>query len=155
MSRSKLEDALYESMRLLSMSERGFPMPAREFHPFWCCEHTKVEHEDRGDVPWCLGCLLARRVRVLRHEYRKGRNWRCDFAWPELRLIVEVEGGVYTQGRHVRPSGFTKDIEKYNAIAAAGWTLQRFSRREVTSGEALNVIQRVIDEIKAVEESRP
>ena len=132
MSESKLEAELYESMRLLSMTEQGFPMPVREYHPMWCCEHLKRTHD-------VLGMKLG-------HRYWRGRAWRCDFAWPDRRLIVEVEGGVYTQGRHVRPSGFTKDLEKYNALTEAGWKVLRFSRREVTSGEALNVIQRVLNE---------
>ena len=146
-SESKLEAELYESMRLLSMTEQGFPMPEREYRPLWCCQHRKGVHETffktdpRGHCRMC--CMLDA---ACAHEYRRARNWRCDFAWPDRRLIVEVEGGVYTQGRHVRPSGFTKDLEKYNALTEAGWKVLRFSRREVTSGEALNVIQRVLNE---------
>ena len=112
-SESKLEAELYESMRLLSMTEQGFPMPVREMHPFWCCEHQKRYHLHDGS-DWCGGCLVedpGSRGHI--HDYRHGRNWRCDFAWPDRRLIVEVEGGVYSQGRHTRPSGFTKDLEKF------------------------------------------
>lgn len=160
-SRSKLEDSLYESMRMLSMTEIGFPMPVRELHPFWCCEHDKSQHgfaidgdgHPMTNVSVCRGCLRPyldeqiewddARERSF-HAYSKPRKWRCDFAWPDLHLIVEVEGGVYTQGRHTRPSGFVKDIEKYNALTEAGWKVLRFSRREVKSGEALNVIERVL-----------
>lgn len=141
MSKSALEGELLFAMRAVKL-----PEPVRELHPFWCCEHTKREHErppkwDRvaGTPGICGGCGT-------RHAYAKGRGWKCDFAWPNRRLIVEVEGGVYTQGRHTRPSGFVKDIEKYNALTEAGWKVLRFSRREVKSGEALNVIERVLKE---------
>lgn len=148
MSRSKLEEDLYESMRLLSMTEHGFPMPVREYHVDWCCEHPKKAHKTVFTVRPMVHCYECHdEDGPCLHSYEHGRNWRCDFAWPDLRLIVEVEGGLYTQGRHVRPSGFTKDLQKYNEIAAAGWKLLRFSRREVTSGEALNVIRRVIEEV--------
>ena len=30
------------------------------------------------------------------------RRWRFDFRWPGHMLAVEVEGGVYTNGRHNR-----------------------------------------------------
>lgn len=157
MSESKLEAELYESMRLLSMTEQGFPMPEREMHPFWCCEHTKRQHS-RSLHCFACGCPVFDGARGKHergdrcaHEYRHERDWRCDFVWPDLRLIVEVEGGVWTQGRHTRGSGFTKDIEKYNSLTAAGWKVLRFGRREVTSGEALNVITKAL----AVEESRP
>ena len=117
--------------------------------PFLCCRHRIKDHtgdfhriREPGDSRrfwFCTACGYS-------HERVRGRKWRCDFAWPDRRLIVEVEGGVYTQGRHTRGSGFTKDLEKYNALTEAGWKVLRFSRREVTSGEALNVIQRVLND---------
>ena len=141
-SKSALEESLLFAMRAVKL-----PEPVRELHPFWCCEHTKREHKTYtdGSGEWCRRCFFDA-VEGDQHEYCHGRSWKCDFAWPDRRLIVEVEGGVYTQGRHVRPSGFTKDLEKYNALTEAGWKVLRFSRREVTSGEALNVIQRVLNE---------
>lgn len=143
MSESKLEAELYESMRLLSMTEQGFPMPEREYRPMWkCCQHPKGDHRYGGRT-YCVGCHGRS------HELDHGRNWRCDFVWPELRLIVEVEGGVYTQGRHTRGSGYTKDTVKYNALVNAGWNLQRFTGEQVKSGEALNRICQVISEIGA------
>ena len=152
MSDSKLEAQLYESMRLYAMSERGqgFPMPVREMHPFWCCEHPRIEHRVATYEPRsrCYACGPTEYPG--RHVFKRGRKWRCDFVWPDLRLIVEVEGGVYSQGRHTRGSGYTKDVEKYNAIVNAGWNLQRFTGEQVRSGEALNRICEVINEIVAV-----
>jgi len=55
------------------------------------------------------------------------RRWRFDFAWPEQRVAVEIEGGVWSRGRHVTPQGFLKDLEKYNAAAALGWSVLRFA----------------------------
>lgn len=151
MSRSKLEDALYEAMRLQSMTEQGFPMPERELHPLWCCEHKKNAHDNPRYCAPPLECGACEGEAAV-HEYEKPRDWRCDFVWPSLRLIVEVEGGVWTQGRHTRGSGFTKDTIKYNALVNAGWNLQRFTGEQVRSGEALNRICQVISEL---EESRP
>lgn len=53
------------------------------------------------------------------------RRWRFDFAIPNRRVAVEVEGGVWAYGRHNRAAGFLKDMEKYNAAAARGWRLLR------------------------------
>lgn len=147
MSKSALEESLLFAMRAV-----GLPEPVRELHPFWCCEHTKREHSRLWHCLSC-GCPVFNGTERKHkqgdrcaHWYSHGRNWRVDFAWPDRRLIVEVEGGVYTGGRHTRPSGFVKDIEKYNALTEAGWKVLRFSRREVKSGEALNVIERVLKE---------
>lgn len=56
---------------------------------------------------------------------RPDREWRFDFAWPDRGIALEVEGGIYTRGRHVRPKGFLKDMEKYNSAAARGWLVFR------------------------------
>ena len=62
---------------------------------------------------------------VFEHQFHPQRKWRFDIAWPHHRLALEVEGGVWTQGRHTRGSGFVRDMEKYNAAAALGWRLLR------------------------------
>lgn len=60
-------------------------------------------------------------------QFHHERQWRADFAWPspDHMVILEVEGGTWTQGRHTRGSGFRADVEKYNAAAAAGYRLLR------------------------------
>ena len=75
------------------------------------------------------------------------RLWRTDFAWPEQRLIVEVEGGVWRQGRHQRPLGFQQDIEKYNTLTVRGWRVLRFTREEIHDGSALRFIEAALDNV--------
>lgn len=72
------------------------------------------------------------------------RGWRFDYAWPALRLAVEVEGGVFTEGRHNRPIGFIRDTHKYNAAAIQGWCLLRYTLVEIRSGKAAEEIALVI-----------
>ena len=47
----------------------------------------------------------------LQREYRFAppRRWRADFAWPQARLLVEIEGGLWKRGRHLTPQGFAAD----------------------------------------------
>jgi very-short-patch-repair endonuclease len=54
-----------------------------------------------------------------------------DFAWPEQKVAVEIEGGVFSGGRHTRGAGFVADCDKYNALAAAGWRLFRFTEKHL------------------------
>lgn len=68
------------------------------------------------------------------------RRWRFDLAFPEKKIAVEVEGGIYIQGRHSRGAAFEKDCEKYNRAAMMGWTVLRFGPKAVRSGDAANTI---------------
>lgn len=64
------------------------------------------------------------------HRFDASRQWRFDFAWPALHLAVEIEGGVFTGGRHTRGAGFVSDMEKYNAAALAGWLVLRYTPQQ-------------------------
>lgn len=68
-------------------------------------------------------------------EYRFAppRRWRFDFCWVAARLAVELEGGVWSGGRHTRPSGYESDLEKYNTAIVEGWRVLRCSSRMLDS----------------------
>lgn len=79
---------------------------------------------------------------VLEHHFCDSRRWRSDFAFPEYRLLIEVEGGIHSQGRHTRGKGFERDCEKYNEAAILGWTVLRFPSRWCLDGRALDTFRR-------------
>ena len=63
------------------------------------------------------------------------RKWRFDFAWPEHKFAVEVEGLIYGPGRHQSIEGFAKDGEKYEAAMLLGWTVYRVPGPWIMSGD--------------------
>lgn len=75
------------------------------------------------------------------YKFHATRRWRFDYAIPHLKLAIEVEGGIWTQGRHTRGAGFLGDMEKYNAAAAAGWTLYRTTPKKLMSAETFDMIK--------------
>jgi very-short-patch-repair endonuclease len=83
---------------------------------------------------------------VTEHRFHVERKWRFDFAWPDLKVAVEVEGGIWTGGRHTRGAGFLKDMEKYNHAAAAGWCVLRCTPTTLMSGPMLDLLARVLGE---------
>lgn len=163
MSESRLERDLAGQLDLLSRSGTWpFPAPVRELHFDWCCEHPKAVHA-RGKKPtvtfdWCLPCdmiaferaaiwmdepddIAYEAGKVAQHPFKHGRAWRFDFAWPAQKVAVECDGGTRSGGRHVRPLGYEADRAKDNAAVLKGWRVLHVTQREITSGEALRIIE--------------
>jgi hypothetical protein len=78
-------------------------------------------------------------------QFHPERKWRFDMAWPERKIALEVEGGVFSKGRHTRPSGFIGDCEKYNEAALLGWRVFRMPGPWIGSGEALSMIEKAFN----------
>ena len=82
------------------------------------------------------------------------RDWRADFAVPEHRLLVEIEGGAWSGGRHTRGRGFADDLRKYDAAARLGWTIYRCDPAMVQAGHAIETV-RILLRLKRMTSSRP
>lgn len=74
------------------------------------------------------------------------RQWRFDFAWPAEKVAVEIEGGIWTRGRHSRGKGMESDMRKYNRAASLGWIVLRGSGAMVQSGELLAAAKAVLQQ---------
>lgn len=89
-----------------------------------------------------LHIRAARLAEPLReYRFHPERRWRFDVAWPERMLAIEVDGGVWTGGRHTTGQGFTNDCEKLNHAALLGWRVLRFTPGMIQSGIALQMIE--------------
>ncbi len=75
------------------------------------------------------------------HRFCAGRKWRFDFAVPEKRLAIDLEGGIWTGGSHTRGGRFNSDAEKYNAAALLGWKVVRFTVNMITRAQIEPVIE--------------
>jgi very-short-patch-repair endonuclease len=81
---------------------------------------------------------------VREYRFHPLRKWAFDLCYPEHRLAVEIEGGVYVLGRHVRPKGYRNDCEKYSEAAVLGWRIIRVTPDMVESGLAVDLIRRAL-----------
>ncbi len=72
------------------------------------------------------------------------RQWRADFHITGTKILVEVEGGIWTGGRHTRGKGFIHDMEKYNAATVLGYQVLRFSTEQVKNGLAVQQIEKMM-----------
>ena len=85
-------------------------------------------------------------VPVREHKFHPTRRWRFDLAFLESKLAIEVEGGIWTYGRHNRAISFIKDMEKYNEACLLGWNLLRFTTDMVKKGESIKIISKFFEE---------
>lgn len=81
---------------------------------------------------------------VKEFKFHPKRRWRFDYAIPEHRIALEVEGGVWTGGRHTRPQGFLGDIEKYNTATLMGWRVFRTTPDDLLRTATLNLLKSAI-----------
>lgn len=86
-----------------------------------------------------LGVECVREYRF--HPYRL---WRFDYAIPDLRIAIEIDGGVWINGRHNRASGYLGDMEKFNAAATLGWVVLKFTPQEQYTRKAFDLITATI-----------
>jgi hypothetical protein len=77
-------------------------------------------------------------------QFHSTRRWRFDYAWPQYRVALEIEGGVFTGGRHTSGAGFVKDAEKYNYAACMGWAIIRCMPRTLCTGDTMAFIKQAI-----------
>jgi hypothetical protein len=84
----------------------------------------------------------------LEKEYKfcPSRDWRADYRTGNL--LIELEGGVYSGGRHTRPKGFVEDCFKYNTAVLLGYRLIRIATGMATP----QYLQQIIEGTNASEE---
>lgn len=89
-----------------------------------------VEVADRADSRAerrLIGLLRRARVDGFERAVPFGR-WTIDLAFPRQRVAIEFDGWAFHSG----PDRFQNDRTKGNALVAAGWTVLRFTWRDLT-----------------------
>lgn len=113
-------------------------------------ERAKAERE-------ALELAMLQQIKALRldagmhRQYRfdPRRYWAADFAWPDRRLMLEIDGGVFTQGGHNRGTGYTKDRERDAEATLAGWRVFRATGEQVHKGMAADWLVRAFTGVPA------
>ena len=81
-------------------------------------------------------------------EYRKSvessrcRKWIADLAWPEAKVIVELQGGVWFKGQsgHGNAKGLLRDYAKAVTAQAGGWLFFPLAAPQIKEDHYLDLI---------------
>ena len=79
------------------------------------------------------------------YKFHPTRKWRFDAAWSHAKIALEIEGGIWIQGRHNRPSGYLRDVDKYNEAGILGWHIFRVTPQQVKNGQAIVLLERIFE----------
>jgi hypothetical protein len=79
------------------------------------------------------------------HEFAKPvRPWKFDFAWPGLKVALELEGGAFAGGRHTSGAGYRDDCAKYSEAALRGWLVLRVLTSDAHKPRSLGLVYRAM-----------
>lgn len=107
---------------------------------------TRVGASKASEGEEILGLQLKALNIAFEREFRfcSTRRWRADFHLIGKMILVEVEGGVWSNGRHTRGKGYIADMEKYNTAQNLGYRVLRFETAQVKSGMAIRQIEEAV-----------
>ena len=105
--------------------------------------------EQKFQLTWDARCLErsdvdeSRMVLIPELQFAKplGRKFRFDFAHASSRTAIEIQGGVYNRGAHVRPEGYRNDCEKALIARELMWTTVALTTDMITD----LYVDRIID----------
>jgi very-short-patch-repair endonuclease len=78
------------------------------------------------------------------YPFSPPRKFRFDFAHPEAKIAIELQGGLWTNGRHNRGSGLLSEHEKLNLAASHGWRVFFLNSETVNELGIYDVIAQTI-----------
>lgn len=86
---------------------------------------------------------------VFEYEFCMSRKWRFDLCWPDRKVALECQGGIWKQGRHTRGAALLKEWEKLNMAAICGWRILYCQPADLCTMATLRLIRLALfEEIK-------
>lgn len=90
-------------------------------------------------------CKSDLKIEVVKeYMFHPTRKWRFDFAIPAYKIAIEIDGGVWTNGRHTRPQGYLNDLEKFNEASVLGWIILKFTPGQQYKRKTFEIIAATI-----------
>lgn len=77
---------------------------------------------------------------ILEYKFHSTRKWRFDIAYKKAKMAIEIQGGVWVYGAHVRPKTYINDCEKLNEAQNDGWMVVYILPADIENGEAAKSI---------------
>jgi hypothetical protein len=79
-------------------------------------------------------------------EFAKPRKWRFDWVFRDMvrPVALEIQGGIFTGGRHVRGAALLEEMAKLNEACILGYRVLFATPADVTSGAIFPILRRAL-----------
>lgn len=86
-------------------------------------------------------------------KFHPTRRWRFDYCWPDRRVAVEINGGIWNAWKygnrlggsaHGTPFGILRDMEKVREAQALGWKVLSFTPQEIMDPKTYELLRTVL-----------
>lgn len=91
----------------------------------------------------CLAIAHGLPEPIPEFQFHPKRKWKFDFLFGP-RVAVEIQGGLFTGGRHVRGAALVKEYEKINRAQLMGYTVLLVTPQQVKSGEVFALVKEAL-----------
>ena len=78
-------------------------------------------------------------------EYIPGRKFRLDVAWPQYKIGIEVQGGLWMKAAHSTGKGIKRDMEKRNLGILAGWRVIECEPKDLCTADVVDMIKKLME----------
>lgn len=82
------------------------------------------------------------------YPFHDKRKWRFDYAWrPYLffrGVALEIQGGLFTHGRHTRGAALVSEYQKLNEAQLLGWVVLLVTPQQVKDGSVFELVRRAL-----------
>ncbi len=88
---------------------------------------------------------------IAEFKFCETRRFKSDYYIPELKLLIEKEGGIYTGQAHGSVKGILRDIEKYNLATTLGYRVLRYQPKELLTSKVIDDINKIKNLVNKVQ----
>jgi hypothetical protein len=89
-----------------------------------------------------VDCGLPKPQFEIRHI--PDRKFRLDVGWPDKKIGIEIQGGIWVGLGHARRTNIRRDMTKNNLQILNGWKVLEVEPRELLTKETVEMIKAII-----------
>lgn len=77
-------------------------------------------------------------------RFHESRKWRIDWFWADHWLALEIQGAIFSGGRHVRGPALLAEYSKLNEMAIAGIRTIFATPQQINDGSIFPILRRAL-----------